>query len=327
MAPLSSLTARMYSKLGQRGTFAIAVEELAAKDPDVMLLTADLATLTGLTRFREKFPGQFLNVGIAEQNMVGIAAGLAKERKTVFATTYANFLAMRSYEQVRTHLGYMQFNVKIVGSGSGFAMGMSGNTHYGIEDIALMRAVPGLTVVSPADGGETMKAIHAAAAFPGPVYIRLTGAMNMPAIYHEEYPFSLGRAVRLREGTDITVIATGSMVHPALEAVKILESRGISSSLLDMHTIKPLDSEALLSACSQSRLIVTIEEHSIVGGLGGAVAEHLCSVPGIPRQLIIGMPDSFQKTGDYPFLLEKNGLTPAHIAERIATAFSRIDRA
>ena len=322
MPALNPLNARMYSKLGQRGSFALTMEEIAAQDDELMLMTADLATLSGLTRFREKFPEKFLNVGIAEQNMIGIAAGMAKEGKTVFATTYSNFLAMRSYEQIRNHLGYMQFNVKVIGSGSGFAMGMSGNTHYGIEDIALMRAIPGLMVVSPADGGETMKAVCEAAKYQGPVYIRLSGVMNAPVVYHDEYQFELGKSVPLRTGKDIAIIATGSMVYPALEAAKILESRGISASVVNMHTIKPLDTGAIDIACATSQLIVTVEEHSVVGGLGGAVAEYLCGRASAPRQLIIGMPDVFQKAGDYQYLLEQNSLTGPQIAEKVISSFN-----
>ena len=323
---MNPLNARMYSKLGQRGSFALTLEEIAAQDDELMVLTADLATLTGLTRFKEKYPRKFLNVGIAEQNMIGIAAGMAKEGKTVFATTYSNFLAMRSYEQIRNHLGYMNFNVKVIGSGSGFAMGMSGNTHYGIEDLALMRAIPGLMVISPADGGETMKAVRSAAEYSGPVYIRLSGAMNVPTVYHEEYPFKLGKSVLLRNGTDIAIIATGTMVYPALEAAKTLESRGISASVSDMHTIKPLDTDAIDTTCGNSKLIVTVEEHSIIGGLGGAVAEYLCSRASAPRQLIIGMPDAFQKPGDYQYLLEQNGLTAPQIAEKIIYSFNSLVR-
>ena len=317
MPPLNPLNARMYSKLGQRGSCALTLEEIAAQDDELMVLTADLATLTGLTRFKEKFPKKFLNVGIAEQNMIGIAAGMAKEGKTVFATTYSNFLAMRSYEQIRNHLGYMNFNVKVIGSGSGFAMGMSGNTHYGLEDIALMRVIPGLMVISPADGGETMKAVWEAAKYHGPVYIRLTGAMNAPVVYHEEYQFIPGKSILLRNGTDITIIATGSMVHHALESAKILELRGISASVINMHTIKPLDTDAVNTACVSSKLIVTVEEHSVIGGLGGAVAEYLCGRSPAPRQLIIGIPDAFQKPGDYQYLLEQNCLTGSQIAEKI----------
>jgi transketolase len=322
MTPHTSLNARMYSKLGQRGSFAIAIEEIAAHDKELMVLTADLTTLTGLTRFKEKFPEKFLNIGIAEQNMVGIAAGMAKEGKNVFITTYANFLAMRAYEQIRIQLGYMRLGVKVIGTGSGLAMGMSGNTHYGIEDIALMRAIPGLMVVSPADGTETTKVIKGAAEHHGPVYIRLSGTLNNPIVYTEDYPFEFGKAVLLKKGTDVSIIATGTMVHESLVAADILQKEtGISASVINMHTIKPLDAVAIHGACKKSKLIVTVEEHSVIGGLGGAVAECISEIPDAPRCIKIGIQDTFQKVGDYQYLLEQNGLTGSQIAEKIANSF------
>ncbi|MGA9087415.1 MAG: transketolase C-terminal domain-containing protein, partial [Methanoregula sp.] len=282
-------------------------------------------TLTGLTRFKEKFPEKFLNIGIAEQNMVGIAAGMAKEGKNVFVTTYANFLAMRAYEQIRIQLGYMGFGVKVIGTGSGLAMGMSGNTHYGIEDIALMRAIPGLMVVSPADGTETTKVIREAAEYHGPVYIRLSGTLNNPIVYTEEYLFEFGKAVLLRRGTDISIIATGTMVHESLVAADILEKEnGISASVINMHTIKPLDTSIINDICVHSRLAVTVEEHSVIGGLGGAVAEYLSGLSAAPRLMRIGIPDCFQKTGDYQYLLGQNGLTGPQIAEKIMATFHAI---
>ncbi|MEI6293742.1 MAG: transketolase C-terminal domain-containing protein [Methanomicrobiales archaeon] len=326
MAPLTSLNARMYSKLGQRGSFAIAIEEIAAQDNELMVMTADLSTLTGLTRFKEKFPNNFLNVGIAEQNMIGIAAGLAKEGKNVFVTTYSNFLAMRAYEQIRIQLGYMGFNVKIIGTGSGLAMGMSGNTHYGIEDIALMRAIPGLMVVSPSDGTETVKVIREAAKYPGPMYIRLGGTMNNPIVYTEDYHYEFGKAILLKTGNDVAIIASGTMVHGSLVAAEILlKERGISASVINMHTIKPLDTSIIHDICTHSKLIITVEEHSVIGGLGGAVAEYLSGIPNTPRQIKIGLPDTFQKVGDYQYLLEQNGLTGLQIANMIMATFDSIE--
>jgi transketolase len=307
--------------MGQRSTFGITMLELGRDNDNLFVLTADLCSTSGLDRFRALYPEKLLNVGIAEQNLVGIAAGLAKEGNLVFATTFANFAAMRSYEQVRLNLGYMGFNIKLVGLGSGFAMGMFGNTHYGIEDIALMRAIPGLCVLSPADCTEVVKAIEAAAQYSGPIYIRLTGVANNPIVYKEDYSFVIGKAVTLRTGSDITIIATGSMIYHALEAAKKLEYQGISAAVIDMHTIKPLDTDVVRAACVTSKLIVTVEEHSVIGGLGGAVAEYLCGLPYAPRQLIIGIPDAFQNVGDYPYLLEQNGLTGAQIAEKIAGSF------
>lgn len=317
MIPITSLNARLWSKLGSRGTFGLTMMELGKEYDDIMVLTADLCSTSGLDRFREAYPEKFCNVGIAEQNLVGIAAGLAKEGKTVFASSFATFIAMRAFEQVRLNLGYMGFNVKVVGLAAGFAMGMFGNTHYGIEDIALMRAIPGLCVLSPADCSEVVKATCAAAQYSGPVYLRLTGGVNCPVVYKNDYPFEIGKAITLKEGHDIAIISAGSMVFQSLQSAKELEYDGISASVINMHTIKPLDIHVIDELCNKVSLIVTVEEHSIIGGLGGAIAEYLCSIRSSPRLIRIGIPDTFQKVGDYEYLLEQNGLTGPKIAERI----------
>ena len=309
--------ARFLSMLGHRGAFAVAVTELSEKMENLSLMTADLGALTGLERFKNTYPEKFYNIGIAEQNMIGVAAGMAKEGFVVFTTTYANFITMRSYEQIRINLGYMGFNVKVIGTSSGVSMGMSGNSHYGIEDMSLMRSLPGMVVLSPCDGFEIVKCVFAAAEYQGPVYIRLTGAMNNPTVYTEDYDFQIGKAVTLKEGSDITIIATGTMVYEALLAAKILEKQDISVAVIDMHTIKPLDTEVVKKACENSNLIVTIEEHSIIGGLGGAVAEYKSTLANTPKQLFIGLPDKFGKAGEYKYLLNKYALTGKQIADKI----------
>ena len=319
----NQLNAWFLSKMGHRGAFATAVTELAACLPNLSVFTADLASLTGLERFKNAHPDKFYNMGIAEQNMIGVAAGMAKEGFVVFATTYATFITMRCYEQIRMNLGYMGFNVKVVGTGAGLAMGMSGNSHYGIEDMALMLALPGMVVVSPCDGMEIVKAVFAAAEHLGPVYLRLTGAMNSPMVHTTDYPFELGKSLRLREGRDVTVIATGTMVHVSLEAAKLLEADGIATAVVNMHTIKPLDTDAVARACVESALLVTAEEHSIIGGLGGAVAEFKATLKQSPPQLFVGIPDRFCKVGEYKYLLKKCGLTASDIAARIRTALVR----
>jgi len=291
--------------------------ELGNTIENLVVLTGDLSTTSGLDRFRNTYPDKFYNIGIAEQNMIGIAAGMAKENQVVFLTTFSNFAAMRSYEQVRVNLGYMSLNVKIIGLASGLAMGMFGNTHYGIEDMALMRAVPGLTVLSPADGAEIAKSVMAAAKYQGPVYIRLTGAMNNPIVYTEDYDFRIGKAITLREGDDITIISTGTMVYESLVAAKILAEDSISATVVNMHTIKPLDTSVIDKAIASSKPIVTVEEHGVVGGLGGAVAEYKSTLPNTPRQLFVGLPDKFGLAGSYKYLLGKYGLTGEQIAKKI----------
>jgi len=296
--------------------------DAASGNDKLMVLTADLGVTAGLERFRATYPDKFLNIGIAEQNMMGVAAGLAKEGYNTFTTTFSNFCAMRAYEQVRLNLGYMQLNVKSIGMGGGMAMGQFGNTHYGIEDIALMRAVPGLTVIAPADGGEIVKTVQALMTFEGPAYVRLTGVMNNPTVYTEEYDFEIGKAVTVREGGDVAIFACGTMVYESVVAAKLLAENGISASVIDMHTIKPIDKAAIGKACATAKLLVTVEEHGPIGGLGGAIAEYTAQRGGAPRQLFIALPDVFGKNGDYKYLLKKYGLVGAQIAERIIEALN-----
>lgn len=319
---VDKITIRSLSRLGARGTFGLAMLEVPAIQPAVRVLTADLSTTSGLDRFKDQYPDLFYNVGIAEQNMVGIAAGLAKEGFFPFISTFANFAAMRSYEPIRLNLGYMGFNIKVVGIASGMAMGLFGNTHYGIEDVALMRSVPGdMMVLSPSDCLEVYKTILACAQLDAPAYIRLTGTANCPVVYKEDYSFEIGRAIRLREGKNLAILATGSMVYESLQAAKILEEKGVNCSVYNFHTIKPLDLEALADICLRNDLVVTVEEHSIVGGFGSAVAEYLVQQDKRPKQLCIGLPSKFGHAGNYPYLLDTYGLRGEPIAERILTAY------
>lgn len=325
MIEINSLNARIWSKLGQRGTmFAVAIFEAVQKHDNLMVLTADLATLSGLDRFIDTYPDKFLNVGIAEQNMLGIAAGLANEGKKVFVTTYATFISMRSCEQNRHYLGYMGSDVKVVGSGAGLVMGMSGNTHHAMEDIAILRAIPNITVLSPADSTEVVKATIAAADYYGPVYLRLTGGINNPIVYKDNYDFQIGKAITLKKGSDISIIATGTMVYNSLKAAEILQQSGILASVVDMHTIKPLDAAIIDLACQNSKLIVTVEEHSIIGGLGGAVAEYKSNKKCAPPQLTLGIADMFRKTGEYAYMLEQNGLMPEQLAKNIEDCYKSL---
>ena len=316
MLEITPNNARTWSRMGSRATFGQAILAIAER-PNLMVLSADLGNSSGLDRFKTAFPDKFLNVGIAEQNMIGVAAGLAKEGFVVFATSFAPFITMRASEQIRMNLGYMDLNVKAVAIGSGVSMAFLGNSHYGIEDAAIMRSIPNLTVVSPADCAEIVKTVAAAAEFEGPMYIRLTGAVNNPVVYTQDYEFEIGKAITLREGTDITIIAAGTMVYESLEAAKVLEAAGVSATVVNMHTIKPLDLSVIDKAVASSRLIVTVEEASVIGGLGGAVAEYKTTLKSAPPQLILGLPDHFGKTAEYRYLLEYYGLVGAKIAARI----------
>jgi transketolase len=312
----NKMNAKIYSRLGHRGSFAMTLMELAQTHDKLSVMTADLASLTGLDRFVEKYPDKFYNLGIAEQNMVGVASGMARDGFTVFATTYANFITMRSFEQIRMNLGYMKANVKIVGTGAGISVSMSGNSHYGLEDIAIMRAIPNMTVVAPCDGFSISKCVIAAANNTLPMFIRLTGVQEFPIVYGEDFDFEIGKSILLTEGKDVTVFACGTLVAECLKAEKLLAEKGVSVAVVDMHTIKPLDEQAVKRAY-KSDLIVTVEEHSIVGGLGGAVAECKAKDSNAPPQLILGLPDIYGKAGEYWYLLEKYGLTAEKIAKRI----------
>lgn len=321
---INSINFRMLSKLGSRGAFGVALNEIANENSNIIALSADLCNTSGLDRFREAFADRFINVGIAEQNMVGIAAGLANEGKIPFVTTFSNFLSMRACEQIRHFLGYMKSNVKVVGLGSGFAMGMFGNTHYGVEDLAILRAIPNITVISPADSSETFKTVQAAAVYDGPVYIRLTGTMNNPIVYKDEYDFKIGKAVKLKNGADINIVATGTMVYNSIKAAELLENRGLSVGVTDMHTIKPIDADVLDEISSYSKLIVSVEEHSVVGGLGGTLAEYNSNKKNVPPHLIIGTEDKFNYAGEYKYMLEINGLLPEQIADKILSRYNTI---
>lgn len=314
---INEASMKMWSRIGSRAAFGMAALELGNTVDDLMMLTADLSTSAGLERFKKTFPDKFLDVGIAEQNMMGIAAGLASEGFKVITATIAPFQTMRCCEQIRVNLGYMNQNVCMVGVGSGIAFGTLGYTHCCIEDAGIMRSIPGITVVSPADCGETVKAVLAAVRHEGSVYIRLTGGLKNPMVYKDDYNFEIGKAITLREGSDITIIAAGTMIHESLEAADILSRQGISTAVVNMHTLKPIDTSAIEKACESSKLIVTVEEHSIIGGLGSAVAEYKAALKKSPPQIFIGLPDRFGEAGEYKHLLENHGLTAKQIAERI----------
>jgi len=281
------------------------------------MLSSGLGDSSGLSRFKNTYPDRFINVGIAEQNMIGVAAGLAKEGYNVFATSFAPFITLRSGEQIRMNLGYMELNVKAVAIGSGLSMAFLGNSHYGLEDMAIMRSIPNLTIVNPADCAEIVKVVHAAANFKGPMFIRLTGAVGNPPVYTEEYNFEIGKSITLKEGSDITIFSIGSMVYESLEAAKILDKTGISAKVVNMHTLKPCDYDAIDLAISSAKAIITVEEHTIMGGLGSVIAEYKAKFTNSPAQLIIGLPDRFGKTAEYRFLLEKYRLVGEKIAEDI----------
>ena len=306
---------KMWSMIGSRAAFGLTMLELGKKN-NLMVLTADTSTSAGLDRFKKTFPEKFLDVGIAEQNLIGIATGLASEGVNVFTATFGPFQTMRCCEQIKVNLGYMKQKICMVGIASGLALGTLGYTHCCIEDIGTLRSIPGITIISPADSLETVKALEAAVKSENPTYLRLTGSSNNPIIYNKDYEFEIGKSITLKEGKVITFFCVGAMVHQCLEAAKILESKNISSKVVNMHTIKPIDKLAIEDSCN-SELIVSVEEHNVIGGLGSAIAEHKSSLKKSPKQLFLGIKDTYSKGGSYKFLQEKHRLTPDKIAEDI----------
>lgn len=315
---VKSSSIRAWSRLGQRGSvFAIALPQIAQQKDNLKLLTADLSLLSGMERFVTAYPDKFLNVGIAEQNMIGIASGLAMEGYCVFATTYASFIAVRSLEHVRQHLSHMQCNVKLIGSAAGVIAAKSGVSHWATEDLAFVRALPNMTVLSAADSLEAIKMVHYASSVDTPIYIRLSGGLNCPIVYQEDYEFEAGKMIQLREGKEVAVIATGLMVSEALKAADLLSENNISVSVYNLHTIKPLDQETLKNIFEKYALIVTVEEHNVIGGMGSAVAEYKATQANTPRQIFFGFPDAFAKAGSQKYIWEQVGITATQIADRI----------
>ena len=245
-----------WARLGPRATYGLVMNELVQKNENVYVLSADLGGSSGLQRLIKAYPERYYNVGIAEQNLIGVAAGMAKEGLIPFASSFAPFITMRCCDQIKMNMGYMQLNIKTVGLGSGISMSDLGNSHYGIEDIAIMRAIPNIVVLSPADCSEVAKCVFAAAEHNGPVYIRLTGVPGAPVVYKEDFDFQIGKANILKEGKDFALVATGSMVATALKVSECLAERGICCTVVDMHTIKPLDTEVLDYITSQCDTIV-----------------------------------------------------------------------
>ena len=315
---------RMWSRLGASGAFGAAALELGEERENMVLLSADMAYASGLERFKAKYPGRHYSVGIAEQNLVGMAAGMASESFIPYATTYATFFAMRAMDQIKMCLGYMRQNVKLVGLLSGFGAGILGPTHMAVEDLAVMRAIPNITILSPADGMETVKALLAAADINGPVYIRMPGGLNLPIVYKEDYAFSPGRAICLKKGEDVSIFATGTMVYFALQAATLLEQESISAAIYNMHTIKPLDLAAIDEAAKNTKLLISVEEHSVLGGLGGAIAEHLSAKKNMPLLLRLGVKDEYPHAGNYESLLAACGLTAEGIKNKISKTYEEL---
>lgn len=301
-------------KKATRESFGLAVTELAAKNPNIVVLDADLAAATKTEIFKKAYADRFIDVGIAECNMIGIAAGLATTGKIPFAASFAMFSAGRAFEQVRNSVGYPHLNVKVVGSHAGISVGEDGATHQCCEDIALMRTIPGMVVLNPSDHYEMKAAVKAAAEYVGPCYIRL-GRLAVESFHNnDDYHFEIGKGITEREGNDITIVATGLMVSEAIKAADQLKKEGISARVLNIHTIKPLDKELIWKAAKETGKLITIEEHNVIGGLGEAVCGTVCEKCPVPV-IRMGVQDTFGHSGPALDLLEEFGLCASNIVK------------
>lgn len=307
-------------KVATRVGYGEALVELGSERDDFLVLDADLAAATQTGMFKKAFPERFYDCGIAEGNMISIAAGIAATGKKVICSSFAMFAAGRAFEQVRNSVGYPHLNVIIGATHAGISVGEDGATHQCCEDIALMRTIPGMTIINPADETEAKKAVRAALELDGPVYMRF-GRLAVPVIFGDDYNFEVGKGVELKDGTDVTVIATGLMVNEALEAFEILKNEGISARIINMHTIKPLDKEIVLKAARETGAIVTAEEHSVIGGLGAAVSETVCEECPVPV-VKLGVNDTFGHSGPAVKLLDEFGLRAANIAQKAKQAIA-----
>ena len=307
-------------KVATRVGYGAALLELGKKRDDFIVMDADLAAATQTGVFKKEFPDRFYNCGIAEQNMMGIAAGIAATGKKVFVSSFAMFAAGRAFEQIRNSIAYPHLNVIIGATHAGISVGEDGASHQCCEDIALMRTIPGMTIINPADETEAKKAVIAAMEVDGPVYMRF-GRLAVPVIFDEDYEFEIGKGVELKEGNDVTVIATGLMVNEALEAYELLKAEGISARIINMATIKPLDNDIVIKAAKETGAIVTAEEHSVIGGLGSAVSELLSENYPVPV-VKLGVNDTFGHSGPAPKLLDEFGLRAINIVEKVKIAIS-----
>ena len=313
----------MADKKATREGFGAALAELGEKY-DFVVLDADLAAATKTGMFKKKFPERFFDCGIAEGNMIGIAAGLAATGKKVFAASFAMFAAGRAFEQIRNSVGYPHLNVTVVGTHASITVGEDGATHQCNEDLALMRTIPGMTVICPADVTEAYAAVEATINHNGPCYLRF-GRFAVPNLTPEllpDYKFEIGKGVTYREGTDVSIIANGFMVHLALQAADILAAEGISAEVINIHTVKPLDNRLVINSAKKTGAVVTAEEHSVIGGLGSAVCEVLAENYPVPV-MRVGVDDKFGRSGQVPELLEIYGLTAENIANKARLAIQK----
>ncbi|HHX59240.1 MAG TPA: transketolase family protein [Epulopiscium sp.] len=311
----------MANKKAIRDAYGETLVKLGKDNKNIVVLDADVSGSTKSGLFGAAYPERFFNVGIAEAGMTSMAGGLSTTGKIPFVNTFAAFLMLRAADPIRSNICYASLNVKLAGAYAGLSDSYDGATHHALEDISFMRSMPNMTVISVCDAIETEKAVEAAVAYNGPVYLRLSRA-EMPYIFDEDYTFEIGKGVTVADGTDVTIIATGYMVHKALEAKKILKADNINARVINIHTIKPIDKDLIIKCAEETGAIVTAEEHNIHGGLGSAVAEVLVANKPVPQEFI-AVQDSFTESGDYEQLLDKYGLQARHIVEKVKKVMGR----
>jgi len=308
---------RLWSSLGMRATFGLIAMELAKKNPDLMITTADVSTSAGLDRYKNKYPDKFIDVGIAEQNLIGISAGLSSEGFKVISTTFSPFQTLRCCEQIKVNLGYMKHKVCMVGLASGLVLGNLGFTHCSIEDIGSLRSIPNISIIVPSDPFELFKVLNEAIDYKDSVYVRLTAGSNTKIINNKDYEFKIGKAVEILPGKDVSIIGCGNILGNCLEAATILREKKIQCSVVNMHTIKPIDKEKINDLAKENKLIVTVEEHNVLGGLGTSVAEVLSGEKNNCKLVRVGINDFYSSGGSYEYLKNIYGLSAEKIVETI----------
>lgn len=321
MANFNETEIEYLNKIGYRDSFGKAILDLGEAYPNIVVMAADLSDACRVTEFSKVYPERFCQVGIAEQNMMGIASGFALNGFVPFTTTFASFASLKCCEQLKIDAAYQNLNIKSIGIDCGVAVGTLGTTHFAAEDIGALRSIPNIAILCPADGFEVVKAAYAMAIYNGPAYLRLSGGKNLDGVYANDYEFEIGKAVTLRDGSDLTIFATGLMVSRSLKAADMLLEYGVKARVINIHTLKPIDDDVIVKAALETKHIVTVEEHNRIGGLGSAVAEILAEQENSGSLLRIGLPDQFVHIGSHEEILASCGLTHSAIAETILQRF------
>lgn len=314
---------KLYSQIGTRATFGLACIELLKKNEKLMVCTADVSTSAGLDRFRKKYPDNYVDVGIAEQNLIGVATGLSELNFKVITTTFSPFQTLRCLEQIKVNLGYMQNKIIMVGLASGLVLGPLGFTHASIEDVGVLRSIPNINIICPSDSGELIKSLEQSILSNNSTYIRLTGGANNNIINANDYNFKIGKSIELLKGNKICIISNGQIISECMSAAEKLNENGISTSVINMHTIKPIDESKINEVAKKFELIVTVEEHNIIGGLGSAVSETLSKLKNTPPQLFIGIDDYYEKGGNYLYLKNKYSISSDKIFKKIISSYEQ----